>query len=393
MLSVYICSILFFSCTPSTEKRQVALYNSYCASCHIAPDIDMLPKHLWATEVLPDMAARLGIYDSSNHPYNSLTFNEQLPIIKSGVYPTKPLIAIEDWQLLKSYILNLAPDSLAISNIKNNKTISQFKLKPMAIDSLNGSDISYMGYDDFQNKLITGSMQGVLSTYDFKTDTSIFTGQYGNTISDYTKINNSVFVTSMGNIYPSEVPSGSIYRGKGANAIPMSGILHRPVHTVVHDLNNNGREELVVSEFGDLTGKLSILIQDTVGDYKKEILLQQPGIIRTIIKDMNNDDKKDLIIMSTQGDEGITILYQMDNLKFRLEKVIRFPPIYGSSWFELFDYDNDGDDDIVTVHGDNADDTFIKKRIMVCASILITVKISLKKNIFTLWTGPQEYYL
>ena len=51
----------------------------------------------------------------------------------------------------------------------------------------------------------------------------------------------------------------------------------------------------------------------------------------------------------------------MDGLKFRLDKVIRFSPIYGSSWFELIDFDNDGDDDIVTVHGDNADKTYIPK--------------------------------
>ena len=48
-------------------------------------------------------------------------------------------------------------------------------------------------------------------------------------------------------------------------------------------------------------------------------------------------------------------------MNFRAEKVIRFSPIYGSSWFELIDFDNDGDDDIITVHGDNADKTYTPK--------------------------------
>jgi len=57
--------------------------------------------------------------------------------------------------------------------------------------------------------------------------------------------------------------------------------------------------------------------------------------------------KKDLIALTSQGDETISILYQEDSLTFRSEKVIRFSPIYGISWFELIDYDSDGDDDII----------------------------------------------
>ena len=84
-------------------------------------------------------------------------------------------------------------------------------------------------------------------------------------------------------------------------------------------------------------------------------------MIRSVIKDMNGDGKKDIVALFSQGDENITIYYQLEDLKFRMDKVIRFSPIYGSSWFELIDYDHDGDDDIITVHGDNADQTYIPK--------------------------------
>ena len=40
---------------------------------------------------------------------------------------------------------------------------------------------------------------------------------------------------------------------------------------------------------------------------------------------------------------------------------MRFSSIYGSSWFELIDYDGDGDDDIITVNGDNADKSYVQK--------------------------------
>ena len=76
---------------------------------------------------------------------------------------------------------------------------------------------------------------------------------------------------------------------------------------------------------------------------------------------MDGDGKLDIVTITSQGDESITILYQKDNLTFRSDKVIRFSPIYGSSWFELLDYDGDGDDDIITVNGDNADKTYVHK--------------------------------
>ena len=65
--------------------------------------------------------------------------------------------------------------------------------------------------------------------------------------------------------------------------------------------------------------------------------------------------------MTAQGDEAVYILYQKENLEFTIDKVLRFSPVYGSSWFELVDYNNDGYDDIITVNGDNADKSFVNK--------------------------------
>src|SRR5690606_20503160 len=70
---------------------------------------------------------------------------------------------------------------------------------------------------------------------------------------------------------------------------------------------------------------------------------------------------KDLVVLHAQGDEGVTVLYQEDRLKFRAERVIRLSPVYGSSWFEMFDYDGDGDKDIALANGDNADLSFVNK--------------------------------
>ena len=55
-----------------------------------------------------------------------------------------------------------------------------------------------------------------------------------------------------------------------------------------------------------------------------------------------------------QGEEGIFLL-QMLNGNFEQKEVLRFPPVYGSSSFELVDLNNDGFPDIIYTCGDNAD--------------------------------------
>ena len=70
---------------------------------------------------------------------------------------------------------------------------------------------------------------------------------------------------------------------------------------------------------------------------------------------MDNDGKKDIVALFAQGREGIYIFYQKDNLEFSVDPVVLMPPEYGSSWFSLLHYNNDGHLDILLANGDNAD--------------------------------------
>ena len=182
-----------------------------------------------------------------------------------------------------------------------------------------------------------------------------------NAVVDYIEKDTVSYITDIGILDPSELSTGKIIAAYKDGYVTIPDTLHRPVNNLVVDLNNDGFEEMVVSEFGYLTGELSLLYINEQGTYSKKTLLSQPGTIRSIAKDMDGDGKLDIVAITSQGDESITILYQKDNLTFRSDKVIRFSPIYGSSWFELLDYDGDGDDDIITVNGDNADKTYVHK--------------------------------
>lgn len=104
--------VTFASCAPNNEKKAVALDANHCARCHFASDINSLLRSLWKDQVLPDMAARMGIIDSINNPYKGPSFKQQEAIMKTGIYNGGATIAMEDWELLREYIMEMAPETI-----------------------------------------------------------------------------------------------------------------------------------------------------------------------------------------------------------------------------------------------------------------------------------------
>jgi mono/diheme cytochrome c family protein len=358
--------LLFTSCNKGEKVENVEkgaeIYNMHCARCHIAPDINDLPKEYWVKYILPEMAARMGIKDGDFKPYEGMQYDEMEIIHNSGIYPYMPILNEQDWATLKAYILNIAPDSLRpVQHQGSLKKQMRFKAKSFAIDDTPGSYFTFLKYVEKGNKIWTGDISGKVLEHELGSGKTSTLHQVDNAVVDYIEKDTVSYITDIGILDPSELSTGKIVASFKDGYVNIPDTLHRPVNNLVIDLNGDGIEEMVVSEFGHLTGQLSLLSMNENGQYVKSTLLYQPGTIRSVAKDMDKDGKLDIVAITSQGDESITILYQQDDLKFRSDKTIRFSPIYGSSWFELLDYDGDGDDDIITVNGDNADKTRIPK--------------------------------
>ena len=347
------------SCS-SKDERGAKLYKVHCSSCHMLPDIQDLPKNLWEQSILPEMGARLGVQDSLFDPLKGHPYSEQYAIIKSGVYPKKSSISKQNWKVLKDYILKLAPDSLPLSPMTKNDKLANFNPKSVNIDSTNGAFISFLSYNKQNKRIFCGDINGNLVSYDHSTKEVKSLLQTKQAITDYSESTEGKIVTHVGYMNPSEIARGNIQIvNDSIKELPFT--LHRPVANLVKDLNSDTIPEMVICEFGNLTGSLSLLSKRGTGGYEKTTLLNQPGATRVIARDMNGNGKEDLIVLMAQGDERVLIFEQNPNFTFNLRPVLQFNPLYGTSWFDLVDYDGDGDQDIITVHGDNADNTYIQK--------------------------------
>jgi hypothetical protein len=131
--------------------------------------------------------------------------------------------------------------------------------------------------------------------------------------------------------------------------------LARPVQVSPADLNADGKTDYLVCEFGNLAGSLSWMENMGNGRYERRVLRAFPGPIKAYIQDVNNDGLPDIWALFTQGEEGIFLFTNKGHGKFEPEQVLRFQPIFGSSYFELADFNKDGYPDILYTAGDNAD--------------------------------------
>jgi len=133
------------------------------------------------------------------------------------------------------------------------------------------------------------------------------------------------------------------------------------VHFEKKDLNGDGLDDYIICAFGNYTGALLIYENQGEGKFKRIILNGQPGTRNVIIRDFTNDGKPDILALISQADEKVMLFTNEGDFKFKPSTLVRFPSVYGSSYFEVADFNKDGHFDFVYTNGDNADFSIILK--------------------------------
>lgn len=348
---------LFISCSELSSTRELSgeeLANAYCSSCHLYPAPHLLPKEQWHN-VLTPMGARLGMSDDNYNPYKGKTMEEIFEIDHAGLFPSQPMLSDDDWKRLKTYILNLAPDTLSSLPLSNSKPQQLFTEHLPDINLQGFPVVTLLEFDQKNELLYLSDWNGHLIAINSNFELDQYT-QLPSPIVDIIPYPDQLQLLSIGKLYPNELKNGALvtvetddFDRQQVNIVKLG----RPVYVENSDLNNDNLEDIVICSFGNLVGQLA-WYENTGESYTEHVLKAVPGATRTYIQDFDQNGFKDIMVLFAQGDEGISIFYNSSS-GFTEKRILRFNPLHGSNDFELVDFDKDGDLDLIMTNGDNGD--------------------------------------
>lgn len=328
--------------SPDDIERGGELARRYCVGCHLFPNPDLLDRATWKNGTLPFLRARLGI--------------DRLDPTDAG-----QRLVLDEWDLVWKYYLAVAPEK----SIENTATAkAQPHLKQFTVVNPlyrpGKRFVTLTQIDPQSHRIYVGNAQ---------TKTLDVLDQNGSMLSSLSvdsppvglvSLQNAWFCTMIGRVPPHNEALGKLVQLEKTGDVfsrrtDILTDLPRPTDSAIADLNGDGREDFVVSGFGNIIGSLTWYERTPEGGFAPHVLYDRPGAVRTEIVDLNRDGRPDIVVMMAQAREGVYAWINKGGGDFVEMPLIEQHPVWGYSGFQLIDFDRDGDLDLLTTNGDNGE--------------------------------------
>jgi len=364
-----VVTLMFIACGEKNVNKENAeqVAATYCGACHRFPEASLLDSATWQRRVLPAMAGKLGLRYFNGEVYE----NVKSSMLKEDSTATPQIyLTPENWKLIENYYKEHSPKEMpAQDRAPIEEFTDLFNVKAAPQESGTFPTTTFLKIDTTGRRIIAAQgFDSTLLIYDRNLKLINRRVERG-IIVDASWNENPVshelqgMLVNIGNINPNDERLGFLrsFTISGKNKIDLGDIfldsLPRPVQVIEQDLDGDGRKDWLICGFGNQRGELFWLKNEDDGKFSKKTLLNMPGAIRAVIRDENADGLPDIWVLMAQAEEGLYLFTNLGNGKFKHEELIRFPPVFGSSYFELDDFNNDGHPDILYTCGDNADIT------------------------------------
>lgn len=333
--------------------RGRTLATTVCASCHLFPEPGLLSRSNWVHGALRNMAPMLGIARIN------LEKRPDGPLLKeAGLFPDAPALSRADWSAIVAYYTNSAPEALKPPS-RITATTALFRSHPMVVSS----DAPCTTLLKFES-----DSSGSFYVGDAQTRTLKLLDRRGKVLRELatdsgpvslTRFGTNLLVTLVGRILPSDELVGQVWgltpQDSSWTTTRLLRGLRRPVHAVAADLDRDGRNELIISCFGNRIGRLSSFSEGPDGALNEQMIAEGPGTVRCLPYDWNGDGLLDLTVLRAQGREGADIYLNKGKGVFERHVLWDDPSSYGDSFMALVDFDRDGRPELLVANGDNGD--------------------------------------
>lgn len=339
-------------------EKGAALARLYCQACHLLPDPQLLDKATWAKEALPFMSKWLGVTKMNLDLRPGRKYVEE-----AGLFPSQAILPLEDWESICRYYIGSAPD----------KPLPQADRPPIQIQRrLPGFEVvnpdnrfqvpltTLVKIDAEHRQFYLGDAgTRTLNILDAEGRMKFSLPAESPPVSVFFH-GERFYATLIGSVTPSDEPQGQVVEFRNTDTgfrrtAELAARLTRPTDAVFADLNNDGREDFVVCGFGNYLGRFSWFERLPDDTFLEHILFDRPGAIKAYVRDFNGDGRPDIVVLMAQAREGIYLFTNTGKGAFSVAPLAEFPSAWGSSGFELVDFDGDGSVDILATNGDNGD--------------------------------------
>ncbi len=281
--------------SPSLVTGRIAA-RSFCQTCHLLPEPEMLDQKTWRDELLPKMK-----YFTGMAPPTTNVFADLEVLLQADVFPKTPMMPQKAWDAIVEYYVSAAPEKL---------------VSPQD-----------------QSKIAVGLTETERAFY-FAAIGHFFPREQ-----------------PRGQVLKLEKTPEGLRREAILTNLP------RTTDIKFGDFNEDGREDFALCVFGNFIGRFS-WFENKGGDrYEEHVLLDKPGALNCAVRDINNDGHLDLAVLVAQALESMFIFTGDGKGHFAKNLIFQKQPSWGHSGFELADFNKDGLLDLLVTNGDNADFT------------------------------------
>jgi len=321
-----------------------------CGSCHLVPQPTDLPQGIWDTVVFPRMGQFLGRYGTPTEREELLGSNPMTrqQLEKAQTYPSEPLVSDQDWAAIRAYYLRLAPAAAPLSKLVPHEETKLFRprypnvfLSPPSTTFVRITPAGILAADVNKEVLLrcNADLEPVAQL------------PIGKGLTDLSGLQLNDFATVIGSFSPTEAGTGQLLEIGPAGPQVVANGLQRPTSLARLDTDGDGTDEVLVTEYGKWTGRLSLWRQASNG-WESSTIAPRSGAIKVITD--TSTTVPTAYVLYGQGKEAI-VRYTFADGKPSGETVLEFPPSYGSSSLQLLDWNGDAYPDLLYTNGDNAD--------------------------------------
>ncbi|MCU0389588.1 MAG: FG-GAP-like repeat-containing protein [Thermoflexibacter sp.] len=346
---VFILLLCIVACQEKNSQEQKIesamteeqLAKKYCSSCHAFVPAELLPKAIWTKSVLPEMKNQMkNIYHFDNEN------------LKQKNLPT---ITKTTWEKINKYFAKNGADSLIFTKQKPlTLGLKTFKAYPFPYTNNAPPLATLLKADSSTNLIYLGeNIKNQLSIFkpNGKKQDSLF---LDSPITNIIFEKNRFYCLTIGKMPPNDDSLGKLIVKEDTKQRVLLDKLNRPVFMLFEDLNQDGQKDVLIAEYGNRKGCLAWFDLRS-NPVKKHIINAYAGNLKSYVVDMNHDGLLDIVSLVAQQNEGVFIYLNRGKGDFEERNVLKFLPIWGTTDFDLIDFDGDKDLDIILTNGDNAD--------------------------------------